>query len=334
VDASVIICTHNRSAKLRQALGHLLAQKTDRLLAEIIVVDNNSTDDTAEVVREAAAGAQLEIRYSFQAAQGISFARNTGWGLARGSVVAFTDDDVRVEPDWLRQIVTAFSEHPDIDCVGGKVLPEWPARQPAWLTREHWTPLAILDYGDAPIVFDASDPRCLIGANVAFRRDLFQQIGGFSPAVQRVKDGIGSIEDHEFLIRLWNSGRRALYLPQMVVVAPVDLPRMEKGYHRRWHYGHGHFYAVMRAPSVERSSAGRFLDVPAHLYRQCLSDLVRWSRGVLRGRFDEAFAYEARLHFFRGFFETRRRDYIANALRRGADAKRHAAAVRHSGGAS
>jgi glycosyltransferase involved in cell wall biosynthesis len=316
VDLSIVVCTHNRARLLRAALSHLTTLSVDNLRLEIIVVDNNSTDDTAEVVREAARTSAAEIRYCFEAAQGISHARNRGWALARAPIVAFTDDDVYVQRDWAERVAAAFAAHGDADCVGGKVLPQWPSEPPAWLTRSHWAPLAILDYGDEPLWLDHLDSRCLIGANFAFRRDVITRIGGFAPAVQRVKDGIGSIEDHEFLIRLWNAGGRALYQPQIIAVSPVDAQRLTKRYHRLWHQGHGHFYAVMRTPEMEQSSAGRLFDVPAHLYRRCFEDSLKWGACIVGGRRDDAFACEARIRFFLGFFRTRSREYLSK--------KRHA----------
>lgn len=307
MDLSIIVCTHNRSGSLRAALNHLFSLQTGELSIEIIVVDNNSTDDTAEVVRELRANAPVAIRCAFEAAQGISHARNTGLALARGAVVAFTDDDIEVSPGWALQIVEAFTAHPEVDCVGGRVLPIWPPGVPSWLTRDRWAPLAILDYGNEPLYLSDDDPRCLVGANLAFRRDVFARIGGFSPAVQRVKDGIGSIEDHEFLLRMWWTGAMALYAPEIVVMAPVDPDRLLKRYHRRWHTGHGHFHALMRSPQIEYSPKGRFLGVPVHLYRQAAGDLAGWLGRAAAGRWDEAFAYEMRLRFFWGFFQTRRR---------------------------
>ena len=309
VDLSIVICTHNRVGLLGDALTHLVAQSAPSVTTEIIVVDNNSTDGTADLVRKMAIDFPA-IHYVFEARQGISYARNTGWGLARGAIVAFTDDDVCVAPDWAARIHAAFAAHGDVDCVGGKVLPVWPAEPPSWLTRSHWAPLAILDYGTVPLLLDRNDARCLVGANMAIRRDVLHRLGGFSPALQRVKDGIGSIEDHEFLIRLWESGGRALYLPELVVESPVDLRRLQKGYHRRWHEGHGHFHAVMRSKTLEQSTTGRLLDVPAHLYRQCLSNGAGWLKHMLRGRIDDAFRHETQMWFFLGFFLTRSLEYI------------------------
>jgi glycosyltransferase involved in cell wall biosynthesis len=314
MDVSIVICTHNRASQLRPALAHLLAQRS-AALAEVIVVDNNSSDDTAEVVAELSASTSREVRYIFEAEQGISYARNTGWSLARGSVVAFTDDDVRAAPDWVDHIAAAFAAHPEVDCVGGKVLPAWPTPPPSWLTRDHWAPLAIVDYGDRMLWLDESNRKCLIGANVAFRRDVITRMGGFCHAVQRVKDGIGSIEDHEFLLRLWRAGGRALYVPELIVVAPVDEPRLHKRYHRRWSAGHGHFHAVMRCADIERSSIGHLYGVPAHLYRQCFVNAASWVACMASGRLDAAFLHETRLRFFSGFFRTRRQEYLAGESR-------------------
>jgi glycosyltransferase involved in cell wall biosynthesis len=336
VDLSIIVCTHNRSGSLRAALNHLFSLQRDALSIEVIVVDNNSTDDTAAVLRELRSSAPMAFHCAFEAAQGISHARNTGWSLARGDLVAFTDDDIEVSPSWALQIVAAFAAHSEVDCVGGKVLPLWPRDVPRWLTRDHWTPLAILDYGDDPLIFSEDDPRCLVGANVAFRREVFPRLGGFSPVVQRVKDGIGSIEDHEFLLRMWAAGGLALYAPEIVVLAPVDPVRLQKKYHRRWRTGHGQFHALMRCTQIEHSPKGRLLGVPAHLYRQAAMDLAGWLGRVALGKWDEAFAYETRLRFFWGFFQTRRRhasrDSTAIHSEAGDEFARPGAAESHSSG--
>ena len=82
------------------------------------------------------------------------------------------------------------------------------------MTPEHWGPLALQDHGPEPLVFDATCPRGLIGANFAFRRRIFDCLGEFSPAVQRVKDGVGSTEDHEMVQRLHRRGRPRRLCPQ------------------------------------------------------------------------------------------------------------------------
>ena len=95
--------------------------------------------------------------------QGLSHARNAGIAAARAPIIAFTDDDVRVGPDWLAAIMRTVRAYPGVSVVGGKVLPIWPAPPPPWLTPEHWGPLALVDYGEQPVRVDADNPLCLVG---------------------------------------------------------------------------------------------------------------------------------------------------------------------------
>ena len=307
---SVVLSTYNRGPLLHDALRSVVAQDpavTPRF--ELIVVDNNSTDDTRTVV-ETFSATDHRVRYVFEREQGLSFARNTGIRHARASVIAFTDDDVRIESNWLAAIVGAFEEHPEAAVVGGRVLPIWPAAPPAWLRRDHWAPLALVDHGDATVAVTLENPICLVGACMAYRRSVFDEVGLFAADLQRVKNGIGSLEDHEFLLRVLRSGRTGLYDPRIVVHAEVQGDRLEPQYHRRWHAGHGHFHALLRSEKMERSTVGTLFGVPAHLYRQAAGDVGSWL--LARARRDEAraFRHQLRLQFFRGFFRTRRQQFF------------------------
>jgi hypothetical protein len=162
-----------------------------------------------------------------------------------------------------------------------------------------------VDHGDRPVRVDADNPLCLVGANLAVARNVFDVIGGFAPEVQRVQDSVGSSEDDEFLLRLFRAGYFGVYDPQIVIHAAVQRDRLECAYHRRWHTGHGHFQAVMRPEYLERSRAGRLFDVPAHMYRAAALDAVEWVKAALRRHEAQAFEREMRLRFFTGFFTTR-----------------------------
>jgi len=308
---SVVLSTYNRGELLNDAVNSVLAQHNAITPPfEVIVVDNNSTDRTREIVQRLAA-ADDRVRYLFEPRQGLSYARNAGLLVAQAPVVAFTDDDVRAQPDWVAAILRAFAEHPDADAVGGRVLPLWPAVPPPWLTRDHWAPLALVDHGDALVPVTTDNPICLVGANLAVRRRVFDAIGAFATDLQRVKDGIGSLEDHEFLLRLVRSGRTGVYDPRIMVRAEIQPNRLARRYHRRWHSGHGHFHALLRSEHMERTGVGTLLGVPAHLYRQALGDAIGWVRSTAVGEPARAFHHEVRLRFFRGFFRTRRREFTA-----------------------
>lgn len=298
---SIVLPTYNRVVTLRGAISALLRQQCARDVYEVIVVDNNCTDGTADWI------ASLEdpcVRCVHEAQQGLSAARNAGIAAARGNIIAFTDDDVETAPDWVRTIVDALDRTGGVDGVGGRVLPSWTGPKPPWLTKQHWAPLALQDHGDSRRVFDCHSPCGLVGANLAFRRDVFDRIGLFAAEVQRVRDGIGSTEDHELLVRLYAAGGRMLYLPKMLVLARVQPERCNREYHRRWHTGHGRFYAVMRTEDMERSRA-QVLGVPVHLLRSAAHDSWEWLRCATTGDWDGAFDAELRLRFVGGFLRER-----------------------------
>jgi glycosyltransferase involved in cell wall biosynthesis len=309
---TIVLSTYNRCEQVVGAIQSILNQDADPSAFDLIVVDNNSTDRTREIVMELAESARdVTLRYMFEPMQGVSYARNRAIRGSATPLVAFTDDDVRISSTWVSKIMRTFEEHPDVDFVGGKVLPEWDGTPPPWLVPRHWAPLALVDYGDAPTTVDARNPICLVTANLAVRRRVFDRVGVFSPAVQRVKNGIGSLEDQEILLRAFAAGFRGLYDPTICVTAPVPIDRVRKSYHRRWHRGNGHFYAILRQEDVEATNAGRLLGVPLHLYRAAASDAAAWVLERVRGNPDEAFARGLHLNFCLGFLRTRIRQYLS-----------------------
>src|SRR5687768_14967667 len=113
---SVIICTYNRSASLRLTLQSLeKMRRPPDLPWELIVVDNNSRDDTGHVIDQYRRTAAFDVRHVFESKQGHSHARNRGVEESKGSVLAFTDDDVTVDAHWLEEIRHTY-EH--FDCLG------------------------------------------------------------------------------------------------------------------------------------------------------------------------------------------------------------------------
>jgi GT2 family glycosyltransferase len=305
VEVSVVIPTYNRSALLRDAVRSVLGQNSSNPF-EIVIVDNNSQDDTETVARALVDEHPGKIKYVRETEQGNAHARNRGVRTARGAIIAFIDDDVAVESDWLTTLLHALDSRASLSFVGGRVLPQWSGPRPSWLTPDHWSPLALLDYGPDEFIIEGDSPRGLLTANIAFRRSVFDEVGWFSPHLQRVKNIIGSMEDTEFLLRVCRSGRQGMYLPEMIARAPVEAERLSKTYHRRWHTGQGHFYAVMRDPQWERS---RFsvAGVPSHLYKQTLTHGLNWLKTIVTGNADAAFTHECQLRFFRGFYRARAR---------------------------
>jgi len=312
LDVSVVISTYNRAGVLPHALDSLLHQEPTGLRYQIVVVDNNSTDSTRAVVESFLARGCANLRYVFEPRQGVAYGRNTGILASQAAIIAFTDDDVTVAPDWIATLKRTLDEHPEADCVGGRVLPRWSRALPAWLTREHWAPLALLDYGDTPFYVTASKRLCLVTANAAFRAAVFSRIGLFATHVQAVKREVAT-EDHELLLRLWRSGGQGLYAPALVVTSDIASERFTKGYHRRWHRRHGHFSAIMHDEGLEGSRFGHLFGVPAWIYREVLEGCVRCLGCWLRGNRNRAFLHETRVRFSLGFVGARWREFFFRA---------------------
>src|SRR5262245_51522455 len=157
-DLTVLICTWNRASLLEETLVSLREMNvpfTSRW--EVVVVDNNSTDGTADVVARLSRSFPTRLDYVFEPRQGKSHAMNAGVCASSYPIVAFCDDDVRVHRAWLTAAAGAFRDRPDIAYVGGPVDPIWEQPCPAWFAHTGkllWGTLAILDYGDEPFVFE------------------------------------------------------------------------------------------------------------------------------------------------------------------------------------
>ncbi len=126
-DLSIILCTYNRAGILGRALDALIGQTLTSHRFEIIVVDNNSSDRTRDVVSRRSAR-HPHIRYVFESRQGLPIARNSGVLAAHAPLIAFTDDDVEVQADWAAVLLAAFDAYPDVDYIGGKVAAVWGCR--------------------------------------------------------------------------------------------------------------------------------------------------------------------------------------------------------------
>lgn len=318
VDVSVVISTYNGGAILPRALDSVLGQDADDIAYEVIVVDNNSHDNTRAVVDSYLSRGSPGLRYVFEGRQGVSYGRNAGIEVARAPVIAFFDDDVHVSRNWLATIKRLMNEHPEVDFIGGKVLPVWSAPPPAWLTELHWAPLALVDYGPNPLLVNADRQLCLVSANLAVRRSLFESVGLFSPNLQRVKDGIGSVEDHELLIRAWRSGKQGLYAPNLIASTEVPQARMTKTYHRRWHRGHGAFCAMMRFLEASdedgrytgqptANEAVTLFGVPGFLYRRVADEGCKWLLASLRRRPDLSLMHGNNVRFLASYINQRSR---------------------------
>ncbi len=239
MNITVILCTLNRCQSLGKTLESVVASKLpDPAEWEVLVVDNNSTDQTREVVEDFCRRYPGRFRYVFEPQLGKSFALNTGVREAKGDVLAFLDDDVIVEPTWLHHL-TAPLEDAEWVGTGGRTLLERGFSPPAWLgLREPYNlggVLAQFDLGDRPFGLD----RAPAGANMAFRKETFQKFGGFRTDLGPCPGSQIRGEDTEFGRRLLAAGERLRYEPSAVVYHPVPENRVQKDYFLTWWFDCG-----------------------------------------------------------------------------------------------
>ena len=272
MNASVILCTHNRAARLGRALESLSELDVPAGLDwELLVVDNNSTDDTRAVVERAAALAGLPCRYLFEATPGKSFALNAGIAGARGELLAFTDDDVTFDRGCLRALLAEF-DSPDCAGVGGQIVPVWPAPPPRWYSASG--PYALL-----PAVvryqFESSGPviKPPYGANMAYRHEMFERYGLFRTDIGPRAGEMIRGEDSEFGLRVLAGGERVVYAPRAMVYHPVEPERMTLRYFERYYYGEGRM--EMRVFPLPPGTV-RWLGIPRYYYRGLVEHLLRW----------------------------------------------------------
>jgi GT2 family glycosyltransferase len=311
---SIVIATHNRAEDLRQTLDSLARLRTADDW-EVLVVDNNSTDDTRDVVTSRAKTFPAPLHYLFEAEPGRSPALNTGIRTARGRIIATTDDDVRVPPDWLDQAGAALDAL-GCDYVGGRVLPIWNGPRPGWLPErsgKHWAVIALLDYGPEPVAFGARMP---LGVNMAFRRSAFDRAGGWDPRVGRRAGTLLGQEVREWCVRAHTAGLRGWYAPGMMVEHVIPAARLTKQYFRRWYYWRGVSRAMLFAQSgldpetpqrttLDFSRVPQIFGVPRYLYRKAAVIMTRWVRDLSRGDSVASFERELWLCFFVGFIRQR-----------------------------
>jgi glycosyltransferase involved in cell wall biosynthesis len=205
-DLSLVICTRNRAAQLVQTLKRVLAVRS-QLKWELVVVDNGSTDKTAAVVAEYAAGCDHPVQIISEPGRGVSCAKNAGWRSARSNLIVCIDDDCYPAEDYLDSIFEGFSNDPKLGFVGGRILLHDPTDRRITI-QESLEPLSF-----PPGSFIR--PGVIQGANIAYRKAALKEVGGFD-----LWFGGGapySGEEAELMARISAAGWYGAYDPKPIV---------------------------------------------------------------------------------------------------------------------
>jgi glucosyl-dolichyl phosphate glucuronosyltransferase len=267
---TVILCTYNRCQNLSRALESVAASELpDSVEWEVLVVDNNSSDQTPEVVKDFSRRYPGRFRYLFEPRQGKSYALNSGIRESQSAILAFADDDAIVEPGWLWNLTSAL-HHGDWAGSGGRIIPVWTRPLPSWLSTDDphtMAPFVAFDMGPE------AGPLALppYGANMAFRREAFEKYGGFRTDLGPRPGSEIRGEDTEFAQRLLAGGERLRYEPSAVVHHPAPEGRMKKGFVLKWSFWKGYSEVVGSGPPSD--ARWRLGGVPLYLLRR----LLRWT---------------------------------------------------------
>ncbi len=226
---TVSIQTYNHAKTLAITLESLRTLRCPMGIDyEILIVNNNSTDNTADVIQRYVKLLAPRLRSVFESKQGLSHARNRALQEAMGEIVCFIDDDVKVDPGWLEAVSAAFIKY-SAAVVGGRSYLIYPtaAGRPAWLPAKMETLLSHLDYGDNVLV---NTDKELFGLNFSVSRQITLDIGDFNSNLGRCGKSLFSGEDKEFCERIRQAGGVIVYEPKAVVGHLVPLKRLSK----RW----------------------------------------------------------------------------------------------------
>ncbi len=243
VRITCVICTYRNPNLLKLAIESVVSQTLERDSYEVIVVDNNSSDETENVVQWFIQHGHRNVRYVFERRQGLSFARNRGVDEARAEIVAFIDDDAVADREWLSELLAVYDSDPDIWAVGGKIAGRWETERPAWLPDHMLRALSLIDWG--PSVRPLAWPERIIGANCSFRRLVFREVGRFDEALGRKGKVLIGNEDTEIQQRIHALGKKIVYTPKALVFHWVPRERVEKRYFYRRAHGNGRSQALL-----------------------------------------------------------------------------------------
>lgn len=233
---SILVCTRNRMAKLKNTLDAILGlEPPTGLDFEVIVVDNGSTDSTAELCREFEGRFPRRFRRVYLGAPGLSRAANAGFDAARGQLIAYLDDDVIPGRDWLQVVCREFARDPSLGMISGRVELLNQEDLPICI-RRHVGRREFASLGDAYSLFT--------GCNLAIRRSLIERVGLFDPDIG-TGSRFGSAGDTDFFYRAWKATEKMIYVPELFILHDHGRRTQEawKKVAKDYVVGRGAFYA-------------------------------------------------------------------------------------------
>lgn len=239
IKLSLLIATYNRADRLIETLESVVAQDAPAEQWECVVVNNNSTDCTAErFAAFAAAHPQYNLRMVEEHNQGLSYARNRGIRESTGEYMAIIDDDERIVPEFISAYISLFDTVPEAVAGGGPIVPVYPAGRPAWMSCFTERPIANTMYlGDR--VREFPEGHIPGGGNMAIRRSAVKRYGVFDISLGRVGTSLTGGEESDLFERLRLAEAKYYYTPKAVMYHIIPAEKLSRGYFSRLSYNIG-----------------------------------------------------------------------------------------------
>lgn len=271
MDLSVVVCTFNRCELLNGVLDTLVRQETESVDYEVIVVDNNSTDRTPEVVEAYRQLGRYSIRRVEETVQGLGAARDRGLREASGNIILYIDDDCFAATDWVQQMARAHTEWPEVPMIGGTVTLRWEQGWPWWVENPDWTLLGHYEPGTLPVLNPCPLP---FGANLSFKKAVLAEIGGFRTDYGPKAGLPVGAEDLECALRLQRAGFPVLFYPGAKVEHRLFRDEVTLGYLVRFCFARGRGDYLIHNEFGQVEASGRRSRYVASYLKCCLSVVV------------------------------------------------------------
>ena len=252
VELSVIVCTRNRARQLATLIQCLGSQRDiENLNWEIVIVDNNSSDNTKEVAYAFCEGSNLKVNYIPESKVGLSYARNSGVLASKGSLLLFIDDDVLIPKEFISNALFGIQEFPEFHIFGFRVLPEFQLKvgsrdltfkMPWWMTFTKpfnliQSFLPIHDLGSEPLQYPNRITKNPIGACFIVKKEVFEKLGPFREDLGAGQSGL--CEDTEFFWYAMINKFKILYWPYATLYHTVNTERLTVSYLHKWYFNLG-----------------------------------------------------------------------------------------------
>lgn len=267
---SVIICTYNRDKYIYNVLKSLAENTLPHDRYEIVLVDNNCTDNTrSECDRFEKDFPDVVFHYFIETNQGLSHARNRGIKESAGDILVYVDDDALVNKEYLETYANFFDKMPEIEAAGGPIIPKYETNEPDWMS--HFTRALITGYkylGNKEKEFPKNDYPG--GGNAAYRAYVFEKIGLFNVELGRKGDSLVGAEEKDIFDKMTTLGMRFYYLPDAILYHLIPEKKLSKDYFDRLTY------------SIGKSERMRTLAIGKWKYtKRLISEGIKWAASIV-----------------------------------------------------